>query len=128
MKGNSHSIDNEWQLHPDSKSERRGFQRSVPESEQRFQSGAHMAYHPQYQYQAAAGENASYYDEAQSRYSQNKPTTGEPNDERGFGSTVVGCLAGGYVANQMGAGPMGTTGGAILGVTGMDMAANTCML
>lgn len=96
---------------------------AVPESEQRFQNGAPMPHHPQYQYQAV-GENASYYNDTQSQYSQNNATTGEPNDERGFGSTVIGGLAGGYVANQMGAGPMGTTGGAIVGATGMNMATN----
>lgn len=96
---------------------------AVREPEQRSQNGARMPYHPQYQYQGV-GENASYYNEAPSQYYHNNPATGEQNGERGLGSTVLGGLAGGYVANQMGAGSMGTAGGAILGATGMNMATN----
>ncbi|KAF3395374.1 hypothetical protein DPV78_009329 [Talaromyces pinophilus] len=96
---------------------------AASESEQRSQNGALMPYHPQYQYQAV-GENASYYNEARPQYYHNNPASGEQNGERGLGSTVLGGLAGGYVANQMGAGPMGTAGGAILGATGMHMATN----
>lgn len=82
-----------------------------------------MPCHPQYRYQAV-GENASYYDESQPQYYHNNPATGERNGERGLGSTVLGGLVGGYVANPMGAGAMGTAGGAMLGATGMNMATN----
>lgn len=101
----------------------RGQYPAVPESERRSQNGARMPYHQQYQYQAV-GENAAYYNEAQPQYYHNNPASGEQNGERGLGSTVIGGLVGGYVANQMGAGPMETAGGAILGTTGMNIATN----
>lgn len=44
--------------------------------------------------------------------------------ERGFGSTVVGGAVGGYMAHEMGAGAMGTAGGAALGAAGMNMVTN----
>lgn len=94
--------------------------RVMPESECRPENGARMPYETQYKSQPV-GESASYYNGAPSQYYQHNPANG---DERGLGSTVVGGLAGGYAANQMGAGPMGTAGGAILGATGMNMATN----
>ncbi|KAJ5579498.1 uncharacterized protein N7459_005483 [Penicillium hispanicum] len=83
------------------------------------QDRSHSAYQP-------TGENASYYNSAPMSTQQGYAATAEvPEEARGLGSTLVGGAAGGFVANQMGGGPLATAGGAVLGAAGMNMATNS---
>ncbi|KAJ5574114.1 uncharacterized protein N7459_008541 [Penicillium hispanicum] len=65
------------------------------------------------------GENASYYNDIPA--SQQGAAPGAEG-EKGLGSTIVGGAAGGIVSHQMGAGKLGTAGGATLGAVAMNMA------
>lgn len=42
--------------------------------------------------------------------------------ERGLGSTVLGATGGGFLSHKLGAGMLGTAGGALAGAAGMNMA------
>lgn len=72
-------------------------------------------------YSQSRGENASYYGGSPAPNQQGYPPQGNPEDDRGLGSTLVGGAVGGYMGHQAG-GTASTLGGAALGAAGMNMA------